>query len=172
MNVILFANVSANGKVLLAENQNHQVPQEIINISVRDIKQAKNLVMGRKSFEIFQRAFGSAAAIKAAFPDVEFVWLSKTRQTINDYKVVSSPEEAIEYLLEKGIDKILIGGGTETYNAFLEKNLITEVVLNVIPIITNGGNLGTDNKLNITFKLLEHKLLTDDVIYLRYGRVR
>ncbi|HEY4789650.1 MAG TPA: dihydrofolate reductase, partial [Bacteroidales bacterium] len=139
--------------------------------SLKDIKQAKNLVMGRKSFEVFQRAFGSTAAIKAAFPDVEFVWLSTTMQTTDDYKVVSSPEEAVKYLSEKGFNKILIGGGTETYNAFLEKDLITEVILNVIPIITNGGNLGNSNELNIKLKLSEHKLLTDDVIHIRYSKI-
>jgi dihydrofolate reductase len=171
MKVILYANVSANGKILLSENLNHQVPQEIIGISVQDIKQAGNLVMGRKSFETFEMAFGGISKIKEVFPNVEFVGLSRTMQTTDEYKVVSSPEEAIKYLTRKGFNEILIGGGTETYNAFLEKDLITEVVLNIVPIITIGGILGTNDNLNIKFKLTEHKLLTDDVIQLRLSRV-
>lgn len=171
MKVILCANVSANGKILLSENINHQVPLEVINISVQDIKQAKNLVMGRKSFENFEKAFGGAAAIKAAFPDVEFVWLSTTAQTTDEYKVVRTPEEAVKYLSEKGIDKILIGGGTETYNAFLKTNLITEVILNIVPIFTIGGILGTNDELNLKFNLKEHKLLTDDIVQLRFSKV-
>lgn len=172
MKAILYANVSANGKILLSENLNHQVPQEIINMSVQDIKQAGNLVMGRKSFETFQQAFGGTAAIKAAFPGVEFVWLSETKKTTDNYKVASSPEEAVAYLTKKGINEILIGGGTETYNAFLEKDLITEALFNIVPIITLGGVLGTNDGLNIKFKLAEHKLLNEDVVQLRYSRVR
>ncbi|MFT4156262.1 dihydrofolate reductase family protein [Parafilimonas sp.] len=171
MRVVLYANVSANGKILLSENLNHQAPQEIINFSVQDIKQAKNLVMGRKSFEVFEKAFGGAAAIKAAFPDVEFVWLSTTAQTNDERKVAKTPEEAVKYLSGKGIDKIIVGGGTETYNAFLETDLITDVLFNVVPIITNGGDLGNSDKLNIKFKLAGQKLLTDDVIQLRYSRI-
>jgi dihydrofolate reductase len=171
MKVVLYANVSVNGKILLSENLNHQVPQEIINFSVQDIKQAKNLVMGRKSFETFEKAFGGIAKIKEVFPDVEFVWLSTTAQTNDERKVAKTPEEVVKYLSEKGIDEILIGGGTETYNAFLETDLITDVLLNVVPIITNGGDWGNSDKLNIKFKFTNQKLLTADVIQLRYNRI-
>jgi len=171
MEVILYANVSANGKILLSENLNHQVPQEIINLAVEDIKQERNLVMGRKSYEVFEKAFGGIEKLKEFFPNVEFVWLSTTAQTTDERKVVRTPEEAVKYLSEKGFDKILIGGGTETYNAFLKTDLTTDVLFNVVPIITNGGDLGNSDELNIKFKLKEHKLLTDDVIQLRYSKV-
>lgn len=154
----------------MSENPNHQVPQEVLMAAMQHITRAGNLVMGRKSFENFEKVLGGADKVRAALPGVELVWLSGKRQSANDRTVASTPEEAIHYLTQKGFDEIIIGGGTETYNAFLEKDLITDVVLNIIPIISAGGIIGTSDDLNIKFRHAEHKLLTPDVIQLSLSK--
>lgn len=172
MKVTLYANVSANGKVLLSEDPNHHAPQEVIGAAIQDIIQAGNLVMGRKSFDVFEQAFGGMSKIQAAFPGVDFVLLSTSKQAREGYKVVSSPEEAVKYLTEKGVNEIIIGGGTESYNAFLDKDLITDVCLNIVPILTGSDSvLGSSPELHTNFKLTAHRLLTNDVIQLRLTRV-
>jgi len=172
MKTILYANVSANGKVLLSENSNHQVPQEVLMAATQDIVQAGNLVMGRKSFEHFEKVNGGADKVRAALPGVELVWLSGTLPGTDGLQVANNPEAAIDYLAKKGFQEILIGGGTDTYNAFLENDLITDVVLNIVPIISTGGILGIKDGLNIKFKLTGHNLLTADVIQLHFSKVQ
>jgi dihydrofolate reductase len=170
MKITLYANISANGKVLLSGHEGHKVPQEIIGVALQDIIRAGNLVMGRKSYENFEKAFGGIHKIREALPNVELVWLSTTKQPNDDYTIAATPAEAIQYLAQKGFSEILIGGGTETYNAFLEKGLITAVVFNVVPILTAGGILVTSDALTIDFKLTKHVLLTEDVIQLSYSK--
>ncbi|WP_300597952.1 hypothetical protein [Niabella sp.] len=170
MKITVYANVSANGKLLLSENPGHAVPPEIIGLAIQYINRAGNLVMGRKSFENFVTAFGGIDKVREVFPLVTFVSLSATRQTTDVYKVASSPEEAITYLEEQGFDEMIIGGGTETYNVFLEKDRVTDVVLNVIPTITAGGILGANDGLNIRLQLVGQERLNDDVLQLRYKK--
>lgn len=168
MKVILIANVSANGKVLLAENPNHQPPQEAIGFFVQKSIETGNLVIGRKTFEIIQQFPGG---MKQALPGVEVVLLSTTGEQTEEYKVVDNPKQAIKYLKEKGFNEIAIGGGTQTYNAFLEQGLITEIYLNIIPVITgNGGIIGTTENLFAVFDLVEHKLISDNIVQLHLSK--
>jgi dihydrofolate reductase len=169
MKITVIANISANGKVLLAENSNHQVPQEAMGIFMQIANQAGNLVIGKKTFEIFKQFPGGANSI---FPNVEIVVLSTSETTKENYKVVRSSEEAIKYLAEKGFKEIAVGGGTKAYNAFLDKDLITDIYFNVSPIITgNGGVLGTNNELTKKFRLNEHKLLSGDILQLHLNKI-
>lgn len=164
MKVILGANISANGKVLLEEDPNHQVPQEAIDILTRKAIQIGNLVIGRKTYEFIQQFPGG---IKQVLSGIEIVLLSSNDSLTKDFKVVSTPGEAVKYLTEKGFKEIAVGGGTQTYNAFLNKDLVTDIYFNIIPIITgNGGILGTRDELATKFKLTEHKLLADDIVQL------
>jgi len=168
MKVILIANISANGKVLLAENVNHQPPQEAIGFYIQKAIDAGSLIIGRRTFEIIQQFPGG---IKQIFPDVKIVLLSTVGDRSEEFKVVDTPEKAIRYLTEKGFTEVVIGGGTQTYSAFLEHDLITEMYLNIIPVITgNGGIIGTDEELFTTFKLSEYKALSDDIVQLHLSK--
>lgn len=168
MKVILYANVSLNGQVLLSENQHHQVPMEIIEAAAADIRRTGNLIMGRKSFENFEKAVGGATQLQLAFPNVEMVWLSARTVTKPGRITAHSPEEAIQYLSSKGFREIIVGGGPDTYAAFLEKKLITDVLLNVVPLFTVGGAIGNFHEAAISLKLVGHQYLTPEVIQLQY----
>lgn len=168
MKITVYANVSANGKLLLSENAGHEVPPEIIGLSIQYINRVGNLVMGRKTFENFVTALGGIDKVRELLPEVIFVILSSTWQTTDAYQVANSPEEAVKYLEARGFDEMLIGGGTATYNAFLEKDRITDVVFNMIPVITVGGILGSGEGLNIRLELVAQERLDNDVLQLRY----
>jgi len=170
MRVILYANVSANGRVLLSENQRHQVPAAVIEASADDIRKAKNLIMGRKSFENFERAFGGLEPLQAAFPEVVFVWFSRTAQQAPGRLMASTPEEAIAQLKARGHNDVIVGGGPETYQAFLDSGLITDVVLNVVPVVAPGGDLGAGGELDIPLILVGQRLLTEHVVQLHYRK--
>ena len=167
MNVILIANLSANGKVLLAENPKHTAPQEALGFFVQKANEIGNLVIGRKTFEVLQQLPGG---LKIYFPNVEIVVLSGSTIESEMVKVVAKPEEAIEFLKQKGFHDITIGGGAATYNVFLEHNLVTEIYFNTIPkIIGDGGVIGVSDNLNTQFNIVEQKLLTASIgqIHLR-----
>jgi len=168
MTVTLVANISANGKVLLAENPHHQVSQEAIRIFGEVANRAGNLVVGKHTFEFFRQFPGGA---KGAFPGTDVVVLSTTEAETEEYKVVKSPEDAITYLAGKGFRELAVGGGTRAYNAFLNQNLVTDLRFNMIPILTgSGGVLVTDQQLDVKFNLVEQKLLTDGIVQFHLTR--
>lgn len=168
MKIIIGANISANGKVLLEEDPNQQAPEEAVISLVEKATQIGNLVIGKKTFDLMQQVPGG---IKQVFPGLEVVLLSSTESTTADIKIVRTPEQAIDYLKRKGFEEIAVGGGTKTYNAFIDKELVTDIYFNIIPsIVGNGGVLGTMDNLLIKFKL-KTRLLTDGIVQLHLTKV-
>lgn len=169
MTITLVANISANGKVLLSENKHHEAPPEAVSSFIQVAMQAGNMVLGSSTFAFIDQL---PEATKGFLAGLEVVLLSNTLQDTATYKVVNSPEAAIEYLQGKGFNTIAVGGGTKTYNAFLNKNLVTDIYFNIIPTITgNGGELGTNFDLEAAFNLKEYKLLTNNIMQLHLTKV-
>lgn len=64
-------------------------------------------MIGKKTFEVNQQFPGG---VQQVFPGVEIVLLT-TGKGINDsYKTVGAPEQALNYLEEKGFTEIIVGG--------------------------------------------------------------
>jgi dihydrofolate reductase len=96
---------------------------------------------------------------------VNVVVLSKSIEKATGYKVVGSAEEAISYLQDKGFSEIVVGGGTQVYNTFLNRNLVTDLFFNYVPVVVgDGGVLGTIPDLLAHFKLNNHKLLDGGIM--------
>ncbi|WP_353197522.1 dihydrofolate reductase family protein [Parapedobacter defluvii] len=154
MKVTVIANISANGRVLLSDNPAHVASQGAMAFYLNRAKAAGNLVIGKKTYDIFQQIPGAS---QEAFSGIEIVLLSASPFTTDKHQVVSSPEEAIKYLAAKGFDEIAVGGGTQTYNSFIENDLVTDIYFNISPLVTGGGGvLVNDLGLNTKFKLADH----------------
>lgn len=170
MKIILVADVSANGKLLLTDNPNHPVPKETVDFYIQKVIQAGNLIIGSKTLEIFQEHFGG---IQQLFPGIEVVVLSRSNNEGNSYKVVHSPEEAVNHLQGKGFEEIVVGGGVQIYNLFLNRNMLTDIYFNYVPVIVgDGGTLGTAPELLTSFELMEHKLLNEGIVQMHLRKVR
>lgn len=168
MKVTVIANISVNGRVLLSDNPAHQLPQEAMMFYLKFANQVGNLVIGLKTFQNFQNF---PQEIKLLFKEVEIVVLSDKPFIVEGYKVVLSPKEAIEYMAAKGVHEMAVGGGTATFNAFIDKDLVTDIYLNISPLITgNGGTIGNYRELNTKFEIIEHKL-TNGFIQLHLTKI-
>jgi dihydrofolate reductase len=170
MKVILVADVSANGKLLLTDNPNHPVPKGTVDFYIQKVNQAGNLIIGSKTLETFQQHFGG---IQQLFPGIEIVVLSRSGNEENDWKLVHSPEEAVSHLQEKGFEEIVVGGGVQIYNLFLNRDMITDIYFNYVPVIIgDGGELGTATDLLTHFELMESKLLNEGIVQAHLRRVQ
>ena len=155
MKVTVIANISANGRILMSDNP-HQLPREAMEFYVQFVRKVGNVVIGFKTFENFLRF---PDEVKALFNGIEIIILSDESYTVDGYKTVTSPEEAIAYLSEKEAQEIAIGGGAGTFNVFFDKDLVTDIYFNISPIITgNGSILGSNEELNSKFKYRGQKL--------------
>ncbi|WP_317174771.1 dihydrofolate reductase [Flavobacterium sp. HJJ] len=109
--------------------------------------------------------------LKAFFPNVEVVILSQSDLSIEGVTVISSSEKAVKFLSDKGYEEIIVGGGTNIYNEFLENDLVTDIYFNYIPVIVgDGGIIGVGADLNTKFKIVAHKLLTDSIAQLHLAK--
>ena len=162
MKLILVADVSANGKLLLTDNPNHPVPKATVDFYIQKVMQAGNLIIGSKTLETFQEHFGG---IQQMFPGIEVVVFSRSVNEANGWKVVQSPEEAVNHLLGKGFEEIVVGGGVQIYNMFLNRDMLTDIYFNYLPVIVGDGDaLGTATDLLTRFELIEHKRLDEGIV--------
>lgn len=165
MKVTLIASVSANGEVLLANNPNHQIAPEIMGFLVQKALESGNLVFGYSTYTMFIDMLQDALAGK------EIVVLSNNHEVRSGHKIVSSPEEAVEYLRGKGIEEMVVCGGVQVYNAFLDKDLVTDIYFNIAPIIVgDGGIIGSKDDLLVKFDKLNCEPITENIIRLHLSK--
>ncbi len=82
--------------------------------------------------------------------------------------VKGDPEKVLEELEALGYKSALLGGGSFLNSLFLEKNLISEIILTVEPKIFGTGISLFNKDLNADLQLLEVKKLNDDTLMLKY----
>ncbi|MGS4347437.1 dihydrofolate reductase family protein [Myroides odoratus] len=152
MKVTVIANVSANGRALVSHDPLYQLPQEAFEFYIHYVQQVGNLVIGRQTFEHFQNF---TPEVKALFKGIEILVLSK-EPAVEEYPFFSSPAQAIAYMEAKGVSELAIGGGIGTFNAFIDQELVTDLYLNINPILLgNEGVLGTNPILHTAFHIQE-----------------
>lgn len=134
------------------------------------VKEFGNFVIGRKSYEAVQ-AWGTQYGLDDFSDVTEKVILSRNSSypILSGYTLKSSPQEALDFLKKQGIKDALITGGTSTNLAFIQNNLIDELVLNVEPVLVGEGMpvFGID-AFEKRLQLRNVKTLTNDIIQLRY----
>jgi len=82
--------------------------------------------------------------------------------------VKGDPGEVLKELEKLGYESALLGGGSYLNSLFLEKKLISEIILTVEPKIFGSGLSLFNRDLDANLKLLEIKNLNDDTLMLRY----
>jgi dihydrofolate reductase len=165
MKTILWATLTANGNYAQSSAE-HPPKPEAFNDFVAHAKAAENFIVGRKTFEGMQASGGNP------FGEVDIVVVSQSVKEIPGVKVVGSPQEALNYLQEKGYTTALLGAGADLHNAFLGQGLIDEVIFDVAPVLEGKGLnllLDTDHYQYKDVQLLDFKSLGGGVVQLHYA---
>src|SRR5690554_5212459 len=147
MKTILYSGLTANGNY--GSSETGQIPkQEELDDLNKRAKEAGNIVMGRKTHEIFNDG--------EVFEGFDVVVVS-TKSILKEAEVVKSPQEALEYLNKRGYDKAFVIGGVTLANAFLSENLIDEMFINIEPYMEEGLKLRSIDGRFQNLKLLGHQ---------------
>ncbi|GIO63764.1 dihydrofolate reductase family protein [Paenibacillus cineris] len=166
MKTILWAALSANGNYAQSGPDNPPKPEALADFAAH-AGRSGNFIVGRRTFEGMQASGGGAA-----FEGLDIVVVTKRVKEIAGVTVVSSPEEALQYLASRGHSTALLAGGADLHNAFLGSGLVDELVFNVAPVLEGKGlNLVTDQH-EYQFKdveLLDCKPLGSGVVQLHYA---
>ncbi|RRJ62795.1 dihydrofolate reductase [Paenibacillus oralis] len=167
MKTILWATLTANGNYAQSGPENPPKKEALADFAAH-AKAAGNFIVGRRTFESMAGNGGGGGP----FADLDIVVISKSAPEIPGVIVVGSPEEALNYLQQKGHQTAFISGGADIHNAFLGQGLVDEVIFNVAPVLEGKGlNLVID-KDQYRYKqveLLDCKPLGGGVVQLRYA---
>lgn len=78
------------------------------------------------------------------------------------------PSELIKSLEERGIQSVVVAGGSQIYAAFAANQLIDEWIIVVEPLLLGGGKPLLASVAEQQLTLEEHKPLNEDTVLLRY----
>ena len=157
--------MTANGYIAKENSETPWTVEEWKSFSEK-VKEFKNLVIGRKTFEIMKK--GNEFQ-KIANP---FTIIVSHKGGDNSH-FVSSPQEAIDLLKEKGFSKILVAGGGKLNSSFMKDGLVDEIYLDIEPLFFGKGvKLFAENDFESNLELIETKQLSKNLIQLHYRVVK
>ena len=175
MKTILWATLSANGNYARASAAYPPKPEATADFAAQ-VAIHGNFIVGRRTFEAFQAQPGRAGADGGAAPNpfasATIVVVSTTLATPHVLRA-ATPEAALATLRERGHSTALLAGGEKLHNAFLERNLVDELLLNVVPTLEDEGLkivLPQGNRRDLV--LLGTKPLAAGIVQLHYALAR
>lgn len=170
MKTILWATLTANGNYAQS-GPNRPPKKEALEDFATQAKKAGNIIVGRNTFEGFQsdpnRKVDDADNV---FAGIEMVVVSGKGLEIPGVKSAASPRAALDYLEQKGYETALLSGGESLHNAFLDQNLVDELIFNFAPTLESEGLkiLLTEDQYK-EVKLLDFKDIGGGLIQLHYA---
>ena len=82
--------------------------------------------------------------------------------------VKGAPEDTLQELEKRGYTSALLGGGAFLNSLFLERKLISEIILTIEPKIFGSGLSLFSRDLDADLELLEHKNINSNTLMLKY----
>jgi dihydrofolate reductase len=160
MKVILIAAVSADGFIA---RSTHELADwtgtEDKKFFTEITKRAGVMVMGRTTFETIGRALPGRKTIVYSHRPLAIEGVEVTNE---------SPSDLLQRLEAAGHDAVTICGGSAVYTQFMQAKLITELYLTIVPCVFGTGIGLFDRALEAQLRLLETRMLSDNVITLHY----
>lgn len=154
--------ITADGKIAKDKTQFADwTSREDKKLFVEISKSCGVIMMGENTFKTFP------APLKER---LNVVFTENIDQTeIPGVKFVGGePSLVLEDLEKMGYKEALLGGGSFLNSLFLEKKLISEIVLTVEPKIFGSGLSLFNREIDVNLKLLEFRNLNENTLMIRY----
>jgi dihydrofolate reductase len=167
MKKILYMAITVNGMIAGRDDDTSFVSVNEWKSFKAMAKKTGNLIIGRKTYDVMHAG-------------AEFTMLSKLNVVVvsnhltrtkaaTSVQFVDSPEKALSALAEQGFKTVMIAGGGKLNAAFMQKGLIDEIYLDVMPsVLGQGIPLFREAAFSSKLKLLGIKKLARDEIQLHY----
>lgn len=161
--------ISPNGYIAREDGSEDWLPEEGWEEFVKLAKNLNNVVMGRETYTQVTNRYKDYNFDSVPCKYKIIVTQNKKFQAPNGYRVVYSPEEAIQYLQSEDIENIFLIGGGKLNSEFMKKGLVNELQLTVNPyIIGKGRSFLAPANFEMPLKLVEHSELPGGRIKLKY----
>lgn len=160
---------SINGLIATEDGNEDFLSYRGWEIMLEFLKEYDVLIWGRKTWE---NIMSWGEDYLNDLKDIKIIILTNEKDTKSEFSNVtycSSIEECLSMCEKLGYEKLLISGGATINNAFMEKEIVDNIILNYNPYVLNKGiPLFTgnyfENKLKLE-KIVEEK---DDIVQVHY----
>ena len=163
--VTLFEAISVNG--MITRTDGDASPFSASLKSFVDLAQAAGAVVwGRTTHEGVR-----VSEFAKEIPGVHRFVLTSNRElkVESGWKVVTTPEEAVESAAEAGAKELIVAGGGIVNTSFAKAGLLDRVVLDVYAIAYGEGlSLFAPGRFNLDLQLREIKYPTPTIVQLHY----
>lgn len=156
---------TVNGFIAKNDDSSDFLTKEESASYVSAVKNAGSLIIGRRTYEILSRQPEFQEFLKAG---VRIVAVSKTDfKVLDSHSVAHSPQEALSAL--KDSKEVIVAGGSKLNAAFLERNLIDEIYIDMEPsVLGKGIPLFDGDDFEKSLKFLGLKYITENEVQLHY----
>jgi len=160
--VVMMMAMTADGKIAKDKTQFADwTSREDKKLFVELSKACGVIMMGENTFKTFP------APLKERL-NVVFTEDINKPETLGVKWVSGEPRLVLDELEKMGYTSVLLGGGSFLNSLFLEKKLISEIVLTIEPKIFGAGLSLFNKDLDADLKLLEMRNLNENTIMLHY----
>ncbi len=127
------------------------------------------VIMGRKTMEQFGEDFPIEGPLNVVLSRNKDIQKNEEKLIITN----SSPKELIELIEAKNLSNVLLIGGSDVNQQFIESSLVDEIVLSVHPlVIGNGMQIFGNKPLNTKLELIDTKSINDELVQIRYKVIK
>jgi len=175
MKTILWATLTANGNYARSSAAHPPKPEATADFAAHALEHG-NFIVGRRTFEAFAAQPGRAGADDRVGPNpfasTTIVVVSTTIAVPNVLRA-ATPEAALAAVRERGHNTALLAGGETLHNAFLERGLVDELILNIVPSLEDEGlKILLPKGSRRDLELLGSKQLAAGIVQLHYALPR
>lgn len=176
MKTILWATLSANGNYARASDTYPPKPEATADFAAQAAA-CGNFIVGRHTFEAFRaqptRAGTADDTTRNPFASTTIVVVSTTKLSMPGVHCATTPQGALAIVRAAGHSSALLAGGTQLHNAFLEHDLVDELVLDIAPALEDEGlKLQLPKGAHRELELLAWKPLGGGLVQLHYALER
>jgi dihydrofolate reductase len=166
MKVILYMTTTLNGFIAKHDDSAPFITPEESAGYVSAVCKAGALIIGRRTYEILSTQPEFQEFLKAG---VKIVAVSQSEVALKDpgHAVAHSPHEALD--LVKDFAEVVLAGGGQLDAAFIEQDLIDEIIIDVEPALLGQGiPLFNGGQFEKQLKFLGSKMFSENEIQLHY----
>lgn len=164
--------MTTNGMVAKVDGNSDWPSKEDLESFNNICRKSGGVIMGRKTFDIFNKGL-----IKD-WPNADGLHIVLTNQetlktTHPNIQFMKSPVEALRLAKARGLDEVVVCGGSQIFGAFMKEKMIDEIYFDIEPLVFGKGMPLTNNEnFESDLELIESKLLNKNTIQLHYKAIK
>lgn len=167
--ILLDMAISPNGYIAREDGDEDWLPSEGWDEFLPIAKKLNNIVMGRETYEQVTARYGDDNFDSVECDYKIIITHDRDFKAPDNYKIVYSPEEAIDFIESKNLDTLFLIGGGKLNSEFAKRGLIDEIQLTINPyIIGKGRPFLYPDDFDLNLKFVECNQISGGRVQIKY----